>query len=338
MSSQKTNKTKNFEQGCLFDAFYDFSVKGDEVRKLTNNNGKTFHYLIYILDCEEKNVLLKALENPFFDKEFSDSIDFLVKTASQLSPKIKPQIPNLIKCIQGLTKTGNIQNNNCNLLIIKNLPKVFHLWRIETLLGSLAGNIQHYPEEGSHIMAIRENPQDLCIYPSYQNLIDFSAHTDLSYVDNPPNIMAVHYINDDPRTSGCPTFCEAKTIAAILSNSAKRELKKNNFRFTPPQHYQGAASKAIPILSYEDSYGWSIRFRRDRLEYVNKTQLAVNAVNELLDSIHQSLFKLKIPEGSFIFINNQTLLHGREGYKKESVQRARHLNRMYITSEKTIDL
>ncbi|MEH2004982.1 TauD/TfdA family dioxygenase [Nostoc sp.] len=334
MSSQKTNKTKHFEQGCLFDAFYDFGVKGDEIRKLTNSNSKTFHYLIYILDCEEKNILLKASKNSIFDEESPDNLDFLVKTASQLSPKIKPQIPNLIKCIQGFTKTCNIQNNDdCNLLIIKNLPNVFHLWRIEALLGSLAGKIQHYREEGSHIMPIRENPQDPCICPSYQNLIDFSVHTDLSYIDNPPNIMAVHYINDDPRESGCPTFCEAKTIATILSNKAKRELKKINFRFTPPQHYQGATSKPIPILSYEDSYGWSIRFRRDKLEYVNKTQPAVNAVNELLDSIHQSVFKIKIPEGSFIFINNQTLLHGREGYKKELTQRTRHLNRMYITSE-----
>lgn len=330
------NTSKSIKREFLFDSFYNYSIDNSEVRKLTNNDQNDFYHLMYILNSQEKFFLHKAVHSHFFDKGVSDDLDFVVKTASRISFNLKSELPSFVDSIRRI-KSSFSHNKTyfSNLIIINNLPSTLYSYRLEALLGALMGTIMHYPNEGSPIMTLKENPKDPCIDPSFQNLIDFPAHTDLSYVKQPPEIMGVHYINDDNTTNGHPFFCDVKSVVNNLDEKVKQELSRPIFRFTCPQHYKGMITGSVPILAYQFASGWKIRFRPDKLIFLEKTPKVEYAIEKLIDSIKQNIFKIKISNGSFVFINNQTLLHGREGYRCSSINSStpstRHLTRMYIS-------
>lgn len=225
-----------------------------------------------------------------------------------------------------------------NFLLIYNLPDVSNQWRLDALLSVLAGSIYSCPQEGSPIMILTENPQDNCTSPSHQNLLDFYPHTDLSYVNNPPDIIAMHTIYNNNNEYGSSIFCDVSKMVSMLSTKAKEELQKPNFIFIPPEHYTGNPKlQGFPILTWQETtLSWNIRFRKDKLKFLNEKDVSIEYIDELLNAIDCNTFFLKPPENSFYFINNRTILHGRTGYKKQIVKyinsKNRLVNRIYINA------
>lgn len=215
------------------------------------------------------------------------------------------------------------------LTVLVDVPTPENPLALLTTIGCLLGRVVRYEGEGSHIIEIKDDPNQDGSRPSFANSREFFFHTDLSYVPDPPPFLVMHSLSNDPGEGGLSLFASVDDLVASLSARTIEELSTRQFQFPAPSHYRGASVVTFPVLSNVPTAGPTIRFRRDNLRA--ESRAGIKAVIDLVDAMQMHGVEYHLSAGSVALVANQRFLHGRTAYvSSAAAKQPRHLNRMYV--------
>ncbi len=186
-----------------------------------------------------------------------------------------------------------------------------------------------YDSEGAVIIDIRD--QGVIGRPGFANSQQFDLHTDLSYVENPPELMAMHVVTASC-SGGHTLLATADRAVSQLDPHDIALLTQPAFCFNPPKHYTGdAEASPRPILRRRSTTSFWVRFRHDGLTAI--TPAAERAAQRFADALKACQIEIPLPERSVLILDNFRVLHGRTAFENSGSASQRLLKRMYMTVE-----
>jgi L-asparagine oxygenase len=212
------------------------------------------------------------------------------------------------------------------LVIIENLPD----GRNETLaaLMLLLGRPVHEAKAGPMIMDIKPVRHDPATQAtSYYTWNDFDYHTDLSFADTPPDLIAVLCVQPDARREGLSLFSDARSCLAGLSAPALQELQQPQFTFSAPAHYRGKRLPLKPVFTRNQNGQFDIRVRFDKL--TTESAPAKQALRELYNVLDAGRREFFLEQNSGYVVDNHRIVHGRSAFTPSFDESDRHLKRIY---------
>lgn len=274
-----------------------------------------------ILKREHSN--LRELQNSFpLDDPYSSYAPHVKHVVNSLT-YIKSKVPDLSRIITNFGQT----NTQSSFLVIGGLPRKGNQSAITFILASLLGEIIKIDGEGDFLMKVQEQLDADKSSPGYSNHLAFPFHTDMSYIPDPPDFLISHCIERDRNIGGTTVYCCVRCILAYLDPKYIEILKKKNFIFNAPSHFNGKQQLKESILDLTIDDEPKIRLRADKVTCDNK--LASEALDALWDAIDICQRKTILQKGSAYIVNNRTALHGRSEFIKG---KSRILNRIYINN------
>lgn len=197
-------------------------------------------------------------------------------------------------------------------------------------IGSLIGNMIHYPHEGSIVMDIKPQKTNNT-KPSYKTSTEFQLHTDMSYIENPPDIVGLYMINSDIRNEARCLIADTLSTINSLSKSTLQELRKPQYTFEAPEHFKGQKFlRDIPIIEGAENRP-TLRFRKDNI--ICNSAYGRKAVEALFNALQKNTVKFAISKGDMLFYDNKRLTHGRTAFTPTYEESDRHLKRAYFNIE-----
>ena len=222
---------------------------------------------------------------------------------------------------------NHIRHNG--ILIINNIPIVDKKDDILITIASLIGKPFQDENQGPLIMDIRPNRkriENINNHPAYETCSYFPLHTDLSYVDDPPDICCLYFINHDINKEARSFFCNINDVIKEIDGDIISELLKDEYEFNPPLHYKIKTPIRKSILSKVND-GYEIRFREDVIYACGKAHEALNILSKKMDA---KKIEFLPEESSVIFINNKTTTHGRTSFVPTYSENFRLIKRIFI--------
>ena len=197
------------------------------------------------------------------------------------------------------------------ILLIKNLPHLnpnLFLLAFSRLLGT---PIQ-YREEGDLIMNISPKEECSAQLPSFQNTKEMQLHTDLSYIDNPPDLILIICIHSGmPKTTNF--FCNIDDALPMLTKAELEELEKEQFIFQHPPHVsqlsKNIGSKPRAIINVTNNGTYIVRYRGDICHSLSEAGQRASAALSSAMGIQAHEFYLE--DYSLAILDNQSMVHGR---------------------------
>lgn len=202
--------------------------------------------------------------------------------------------------------------------------------RDETLIAliSLLGTPIHDHNAGPMIMDIKPSPHDTTENPtSYYTWNDFDFHTDLTFAETPPELLAVVCVQPHAHGEGFSLFADAECCLRYLSRSALHELQKPQFEFGAPLHYRGGPISRRPVLTLNAKGKFDLRLRFDKLTTPNEQ--AKSALRELYEALNRARVQISLKQNSAYILNNRRVVHGRTAFTPVFDATDRHLKRIY---------
>jgi hypothetical protein len=217
------------------------------------------------------------------------------------------------------------------LAIVDGLPSAAGWPFCALVLGEILGRVVKYPNEGDYLIEVKENRDAKSPRPGFNNSKEFFAHTDLSYVESPPEFMCLHSVVNDERQGGWSGFCDLADVIGLLKDEHVAELLREGFLFPAPPHFRGGGCVQHAILNESDGYpGYTIRFRRDSLRCLSRG--GVEAVSYLCEALQKVTREIFLAPQSIVIVKNRRVLHSRTAFLTDTATAPRQLNRVYFES------
>lgn len=199
--------------------------------------------------------------------------------------------------------------------------------RVMTYLMLLLGTPYRDAKAGPMVMDIKPIKHEMTVETtSYYSWNNFDYHTDLAYIDEPPDFIAIICVQPDANGEGRSIFADIRAAVADLAPETLAELQKPNFIFKAPPHYQGGRVVRIPILARDAQGEWTIRVRFDRAGTdLPAAEAALQALSAALDK-HRIEFL--VGQNSVYIIDNRRVVHGRTPFSPTFSTTDRHLKRI----------
>jgi alpha-ketoglutarate-dependent taurine dioxygenase len=198
-------------------------------------------------------------------------------------------------------------------------------------LASLVGTVGvPVPEldAGPLIMDITpEKPIDLHVEISSRSATAFDLHTDLSYVERPPDFISVLCLQPDVEGKGRTIFSDLRSCVGKLSKNTLQELLAPQFTFIVPPRCRGGTQDHLPILTQNDAGEFDIRVRFDKV--LAPSESAANAIHELHKALLANRVEFLLGKNSGYIIDNRRVVHGRTHIEFRGDQHERLLKRVY---------
>ena len=202
-------------------------------------------------------------------------------------------------------------------------------------LMSLIGVPWRDQNAGPMVMDIKPVQHQMSVETtSYYSWNNFDYHTDLQYVDDPPDFIAVLCVTPDAHGEGRSIFADIRAAAKDLSPQTLRELQKPNFIFKAPPHYKGGLVAHKPILDQDARGDFVVRVRFDRAS--TDTPEAEAALKELSAAFDKHHIEFLVNQNEAYLIDNRRIVHGRTPFLPTFSASDRHLKRILGMREKPV--
>ena len=198
-------------------------------------------------------------------------------------------------------------------------------------LASLVGTVGIPVDEldaGPLVMDIKpEEPTELGMEISSRSATAFDFHTDLSYVQTPPDRITNLCIQPDINGKGRTIISDVRDCLFELSKRTVEELTAPRFTFIVPPRCRGGVLDQMPILTKNADGHFEIRVRFDKV--AANSDSASAAVTQLYEALHAHRVEFLLEKDSAYIIDNRRVVHGRTDIEFRGDGRERHLKRVY---------
>ncbi len=192
---------------------------------------------------------------------------------------------------------------------------------------SLVGQLWHDEKAGPMVMDIKPIKHEMSVETtSYYSWNNFDYHTDLQYLDAPPDFIAIICVTPDARGEGRSTFADVRATLSDLRPKTVAELQQPHFIFKAPPHYQGGLIARLPILTQDAQGQWQIRVRFDRATV--ETPEAEQALQDLSAALDKHRIEFLVNKNEVYLIDNRRIVHGRTPFSPTFSESDRHLKRI----------
>lgn len=192
---------------------------------------------------------------------------------------------------------------------------------------SLIGRPWRDEKAGPMVMDLKPIRHEMSVETtSYYSWNNFDYHTDLQYVDDPPDFIAVICVNPDARGEGRSIFADIRAVLPDLSPEALAELQKPNFIFKAPPHYRGGRVAHKAILEKNARAEFTVRVRFDRATV--ETPEAADALKALSAAFDRHRIEFLVEKNQAYLIDNRRVVHGRTPFSPDFSDSDRHLKRI----------
>jgi L-asparagine oxygenase len=194
-------------------------------------------------------------------------------------------------------------------------------------LMSLIGVPYRDDRAGPMVMDIKPIKHEMSVETtSYYSWNNFDYHTDLQYVDAPPDFIAIICVRPDARGEGRSIFSDVRAAVRDLSPQIVAELQKPNFLFKAPPHFRGGLLARKPILERDARGEFRVRVRFDRA--TTETPEAEAALQSLSAAFDKHRIEFLVDKDSAYVIDNRRVVHGRTPFSPTFSASDRHLKRI----------
>jgi GNAT superfamily N-acetyltransferase len=192
---------------------------------------------------------------------------------------------------------------------------------------SLIGAPWRDEKAGAMVMDLKPVKHDMSVETtSYYSWNNFDYHTDLQYVDDPPDFIAVICVTPDANGEGRSIFADIRAAARDLSPDTLAELQKPNFIFKAPPHYRGGLVARKSILDKDARGEFRVRVRFDRATV--EAPEAAAALEELSAAFDRHRIEFLVDKNQAYLIDNRRVVHGRTPFSPTFSDSDRHLKRI----------
>lgn len=226
-------------------------------------------------------------------------------------------------------ETNEIKNmlemfNNFGFLILQCEPVIKPKQHLLSLTKYFGNIIYHEHSDADGIVPV--SPLDG--YPSYVNttITDLSLHTDCSFAETPPKIVALQ-CEISAENGGLTRLGDGQLVYKYLAQEKPSELST---LFHPDAMTVQRTNRKTTKPIFEEYQGRiHIRFRSDNAVNISLKPEAINAFITIKDffehSENQVLFKMNSYQ--ILIMNNSRILHGRTSFSKSN---ERKFNRIWF--------
>ena len=194
-------------------------------------------------------------------------------------------------------------------------------------LMSLVGTPWRDEKAGPMVMDIKPIKHEMSVETtSYYSWNNFDYHTDLQYIDEPPDFIAIICVTPDANGEGRSIFADIRAAVRDLSPQTLAELQKPNFIFKAPLHYKGGLVARKPILDRNARGEFLVRVRFDRAS--TDTPEAEAALQELSAAFDKNRIEFLVNKNEAYIIDNRRIVHGRTPFSPTFSDSDRHLKRI----------
>jgi L-asparagine oxygenase len=182
-------------------------------------------------------------------------------------------------------------------------------------------------DAGPLIMDLKPMPRDdTQKVTSYYTWNEFDFHTDLAYVDTPPDYITVVCVQPDPEGLGLSLFADIEDCIQTMPQSAIERLQQPLYSIAAPPRCITSQNN-VPLLRKDANGRWRLRVRFDRVSTSsNDGQAALDALHDAF-SRHRTATLL--PARSAYICDNHRVVHGRTPFSFHNDGTDRHLKRIY---------
>ncbi|HEY4579656.1 MAG TPA: TauD/TfdA family dioxygenase [Candidatus Acidoferrales bacterium] len=199
--------------------------------------------------------------------------------------------------------------------------------QVMVYLMSLIGAPWRDEKAGPMVMDIKPIKHEMSVETtSYYSWNNFDYHTDLQYVDDPPDFIAIICVTPDAHGEGRSIFADIRAAVQDLSPQALAELEKPNFSFKAPPHYKGGLVARKPILDKNAQGEFRVRVRFDRAS--TDTSGAEAALKGLSAALDKHRIEFLVEKNQVYIIDNRRVVHGRTPFSPTFSDSDRHLKRI----------
>lgn len=192
---------------------------------------------------------------------------------------------------------------------------------------SLVGQPWRDEKAGAMVMDIKPIKHEMSVETtSYYSWNNFDYHTDLQYLDAPPDFIAIICVTPDARGEGRSTFADIHAAVHDLRPEVIAELQQPHFIFKAPPHYKGGLVARLPILTKDSQGRWQIRVRFDRATV--ETPEAEQALQDLSAALDKHRIEFLVNKNETYLIDNRRIVHGRTPFSPTFSDSDRHLKRI----------
>ncbi|MFD2565011.1 TauD/TfdA family dioxygenase [Aquimarina rubra] len=199
-------------------------------------------------------------------------------------------------------------NYGTHIVQIKNFPKKDLAY--ENFITKL-GNpiIERRNNQGRSVFDVKISLQNNLFKSLANSNLRFPLHTDCSDFEKIPNCIGMLCIKPASKEQGVNSFAFLDNILDKLSDRDRLYLINKKWLFR---------NQNRSILN-KDKHHYRICYDRVMIESFSKTDHQELEKLDQLDRIFESCkFNLKMKEGDLIIFRNDIILHGREGFDKNS--------------------
>jgi len=194
-------------------------------------------------------------------------------------------------------------------------------------LMSLLGIPWRDEKAGAMVMDLKPVKHEMSVdTTSYYSWNNFDYHTDLQYVDDPPDFIAVICVTPDAKGEGRSIFADIQAAVESLKPETLAALQKPNFIFKAPPHYRGGLVARQPVLDKNAQGEFRVRVRFDRA--TTDTPEAAAALEELSAAFDQHRIEFLVDKNQAYLIDNRRVVHGRTPFSPTFSESDRHLKRI----------
>jgi L-asparagine oxygenase len=199
--------------------------------------------------------------------------------------------------------------------------------KVLVYLMSLIGTPWRDENAGPMVMDLKPVKHAMSVETtSYYSWNDFDYHTDLQYVDDPPDFIAVLCVTPDARGEGRSIFADVRAVVPDLRPSTLAELQQPSFVFKAPPHYRGGLVARKPVLERNAHGEFLVRVRFDRAS--TDTPEAEAALKELSAAFDRHRIEFLVKRSEAYVIDNRRVVHGRTPFSPTFSASDRHLKRI----------
>ena len=199
--------------------------------------------------------------------------------------------------------------------------------QVMVYLMSLIGQPWRDEKAGDMVMDIKPVKHDMSMNTtSYYSWNNFDYHTDLQYIDNPPDFIAIICVTPDAQGEGRSIFADIRATVKDLDAQTLAELQKPDFIFKAPPHYQGGLVARKAILDKDARGEFLVRVRFDRAS--TDTPEAEAALQVLSAAFDKNRIEFLVGQNQTYIIDNRRIVHGRTPFTPNFSESDRHLKRI----------
>ena len=219
-----------------------------------------------------------------------------------------------------------------NYCIVENLPEAYPRKNI-LLFSMLIGKPVSYERDACAdrglVIDIKPRREHDGGSPSFRTSTEFDFHTDLSYMDQPPDYLSLYCIRQDP---GKTAYNKLVQLGAVIEGAPHwviRELEKPQYVFQAPPHVEGEpyTLNEMPVISRTKDGGYTMRIRRDKMR--SPCERSARAVEHLFQAMERLSFRITLEPSSMVILSNLKLAHARSAFLPTYDERDRHLIKLF---------